>query len=99
MPKYYMKFGWVVFWVSLIIVQICFIMNSRRMREQIRQEVQRSSFLPSPMQIQEELVKRGYKIKADGKIGNETLKAWDRAICNQYAEKEFEPQSSQRQDR
>jgi hypothetical protein len=38
--------------------------------------------LPTPEQIQKELVRRGYKINIDGVIGRETLDAWERACID-----------------
>ena len=43
--------------------------------------------LPSIFNIQRQLVELGYEIKVDGKIGPETLTAWDEAICRQEGER------------
>lgn len=48
--------------------------------------------IPTPTEIQQLLIERGYNVGpdgADGKIGTKTLKAWDRAICDQYAAEYF----------
>ncbi|KKM86010.1 hypothetical protein LCGC14_1283420 [marine sediment metagenome] len=45
---------------------------------------QAGAILPSMFDIQRELVRRGYKIKIDGKIGRKTLEAWDDALCERY---------------
>jgi len=55
--------------------------------------------LPTFIEIQQELINRGYKLKADGVIGKDTLAAWKKEICNEYAAKYFEPQSAQRSQR
>ena len=45
--------------------------------------------IPAPIDVQEQLVKLGYDISVDGKIGKETKQAWEKAYCNQQAEKHF----------
>ena len=42
--------------------------------------------LLSPVQLQERL-----GVKPDGKIGPETMKAWDKHLCDQYAAEAMEP--------
>lgn len=44
-------------------------------------------YLPTFRDIQQRLVDKGHDIKVDGIIGKQTLKAWDREICNQEAAK------------
>ena len=42
--------------------------------------------VPSPTQIQTMLWERGYDVgEIDGVVGPQTLKAWDRCICDQSA--------------
>ena len=42
--------------------------------------------VPSPTQIQTMLYERGYDVgEIDGVVGPQTLKAWDRCICDQSA--------------
>jgi hypothetical protein len=41
--------------------------------------------LPSISQIQEQLVCLGYPVKVDGRVGRETIEAWDKAYCEQSA--------------
>ena len=48
--------------------------------------------IPTRGDIQQMLVDRGYDIGpkgVDGKIGEDTITAWDRAICDQYAAQYF----------
>ena len=45
--------------------------------------------LPSISQIQEQLVCLGYLKKVDGRIGKETIEAWDKAYCEQSAARYF----------
>jgi len=40
--------------------------------------------LPTFRQIQQQLVDLGEDIEVDGRIGKQTLTAWDRQICNQH---------------
>lgn len=42
--------------------------------------------LLSPVELQERL-----GVKPDGKIGPETMAAWDKALCDQYAAEAMEP--------
>ena len=53
--------------------------------EEVQPEVKHD--LPSISQIQEQLVCLGYMVRVDGRIGKETVDAWDKAVCNQYAAK------------
>ena len=53
-------------------------------------ETQTQADMPTFEDIQQMLVDRGYNIEIDGRIGKETLKAWDTEICNQEASKMFE---------
>ena len=49
--------------------------------------------IPTFVEIQEQLVKRGYDIGSkgiDGDIGEKTLVAWDRALCDQFAAAYFD---------
>jgi len=43
--------------------------------------------IPSISQIQEQLVCLGYPVRVDGRVGKETIEAWDKAVCEQYAAK------------
>jgi len=45
--------------------------------------------MPTFEEIQEELVRRGHNIEIDGRIGKETLRAWDKEIIEQSASKMF----------
>ena len=47
--------------------------------------VESQPHFPTPAEIQQQLVDAGYDIDVDGIIGTETLKAWDKALCTQYA--------------
>jgi len=49
-----------------------------------------SADMPTFEEIQEELVRRGHNIEIDGRIGKQTLNAWDAEICDQEASKMFE---------
>lgn len=42
--------------------------------------------LPSPQEVQKRI-----GVKADGIIGPETMKAWDKYLCEQYAAEAMEP--------
>lgn len=47
----------------------------------------------SPRELQNFLNSKGhsrYKCKVDGKIGQETIRAWNNYICDRYAKKEFD---------
>ena len=45
--------------------------------------------IPTFIEIQELLVCKGYDIKVDGIIGANTLKVWEKAICQQYEDGEY----------
>lgn len=45
--------------------------------------------LPGPMDIQRQLVELGSDIKVDGKIGPQTLAAWEKQFCEQSAAVHF----------
>jgi len=48
--------------------------------------------LPSPLELQEGLIKQGYDIGtdgADGIIGPNTIAGWERYVCDQHAKKYF----------
>ncbi len=48
--------------------------------------------IPTIREIQEKLLDKGYDIGPkgiDGKMGEDTIKAWETAVCNQYAAKYF----------
>ncbi len=52
----------------------------------------KSAPVPTFIEIQTMLANRGYDIGdkgIDGWIGKDTIKAWDLALCNQYAEQYF----------
>lgn len=51
-------------------------------------------YIPEPQlfsitETQQFLVELGYDIKVDGKIGKQTLAAWDHAFCEQSAKRYF----------
>lgn len=50
---------------------------------------QQKRHIPTFYEIQEELVRRGHNIKIDGIVGKETIAAWDREQCDQYAIEAF----------
>ena len=45
---------------------------------------EQEEFLPTFHQIQQQLVDLGYDIEVDGRIGKNTLAAWDRQICHKH---------------
>lgn len=48
--------------------------------------------IPTIREIQEKLLNNGYDIGPkgiDGEMGEDTIKAWEQAVCNQYAAKYF----------
>ena len=57
------------------------------------QVVKAEAHIPSPIEIQQMLINKGYDLKLDGIIGKETKAAWDKETGNQYAEKWFDPNS------
>ena len=60
---------------------------AQRVRPIVRYKVIRiyEPRLFSPLELQKELVSRGYNLKVDGKIGPETLAAWDVEYSKQSA--------------
>ena len=59
-------------------------------RPTIAPAAQTQADMPTFEEIQEELVRRGHNIEVDGRIGKQTLNAWDAEICDQEASKMFE---------
>jgi len=47
----------------------------------------KTTYMPTFEEIQEELVRRGHNIEIDGRIGKETLRAWDAEIGHQMNRK------------
>lgn len=75
---------------SLILVAICVLgVYALIIRTTIVPGAQTQAQIPTFTEIQQMLVEKGYKIKVDGVIGTETLKAWDAELCNQQASKMF----------
>ncbi len=54
---------------------------------QLRQEVQ-TNYIPTPTTLQRRLKDEGYYSgEIDGLIGTESTKAWDKFLCQQYADR------------
>lgn len=66
----------------LLIVAVGFAVE----RVQSRREYEH---IPSPYELQRMLVERGYDIKVDGKIGPQTMEAWNSVYIQQSANSYF----------
>ena len=61
---------------------------------------QHKCYIPEPQllsmtETQRLLVELGYDLKIDGKIGPQTLAAWDHAFCEQSAKRYFSEEDEQ----
>lgn len=82
---------WLAVFIVLAILVFCvaiayfaWIGVKATLREAISQD-----HIPTFTEIQQQLVDRGHNIKVDGIIGKETLRAWERELCDQYASDMF----------
>ncbi len=79
----------------LLFVLIGFLVERHHLQAEVRQLRLQNDHIPTFRELQQMLIDKGYKIKADGKIckmwnvpgHSETIEAWDDEICQQSAAK------------
>ena len=72
----------------LLVAAICgFTASVHNKITTLRAQVDR---VPTVEELQQRLVNQGYAVEIDGIVGPETLKQWNRYICDQYAIEAFE---------
>ena len=76
-----MKFLY-TFWVGLLIVIVIGLATENlSLKHQLKYQI---PVIMSPMQLQQALNQKGYSLKVDGKIGQETQYQWKRYINDRW---------------
>ena len=65
------------------------VVGGKAVEQEYKKPPQFNTSIPTPTELQEMLVAEGYDIKVDGKIGKNTIAAWEDYACNKYAVLEF----------
>lgn len=91
-PKFLTAKDRFLIFVVIVAALLGFLLNSKDnevdlCEQHIAEQQQSISLVPSVIQLQRQLREKGHNIKADGIVGPNTLKAWDKEICNQHAAK------------